>query len=128
MTRGTDLKKIAGLLHARRKTIQESSDRSQLELRGLKEQERDPEYEEGAQSELADYTLSRLIENSRHELILIDSAIHRLDESSFGVCVDCDLDIPYERLEALPFTLRCEEHAREHEREVHGGNYTAPSL
>jgi DnaK suppressor protein len=107
----------------------ESAQQVNEELRSLKEQERDPEYEEGAQSELADYTLSHLIENARKELELIDAAFARMEAGSFGLCVDCGTEIPIDRLEALPFAIRCEEDARHHERELRGGGrYTAPSL
>jgi DnaK suppressor protein len=78
--------------------------------------------------ELADYTLSQLIENTRRELILIDTAMQRMDEKVYGVCVDCGADIPLDRLEALPYAVRCEEDATRHEVEARGSHYVAPSL
>jgi DnaK suppressor protein len=126
--RTTQLRKINELLQRRRRLVTASSTHAHEELRALKEQERDPEYEEGAQAELADYTLSHLIENARRELLLIDAALQRMAEGTFGTCVDCGTEISYERLEALPFAIRCEEDARRHERELHGEHYSAPSL
>ena len=128
MTRSNDLRKLSGILHKQRRTILKSSQGAHRELRALKDQERDPEYEEGAQTELADYTLSHLVENARQELILIDAALARMDQGVFGECVDCGADIPYDRLEALPFAIRCEEDAQLHERKVLGEHYVAPSL
>jgi DnaK suppressor protein len=128
MGRKEDLQKLRGLLQRRRRTLLESAVAAQRELAALKDQERDPEYEEGAQSELADYTLSHLIENTRRELGQIDNAMQRMDQKVFGRCIDCDAEIPLERLEALPYAVRCEEDATRHEVEARGSHYVAPSL
>jgi len=128
MTRENDLRKIRELLQRRRRSILESTRGANSELESLKDQERDPEFEENAQSELADYTLSSLVENQRRELLMIDSALRRLDEGAFGECIDCGDDIPVERLEVLPFALRCEEDATRLEQKTRGETYTAPSL
>ncbi len=48
----------------------------------------------------------------RTELRLIEGALHRIVEGTFGVCVSCSEDIPLQRLEALPWTqfcLQCQE-------------------
>lgn len=37
----------------------------------------------------------------------IDSALQRMDEGTYGVCVDCGQPIPIERLEARPYAMRC---------------------
>jgi DnaK suppressor protein len=127
MTRANDIRKIRELLHRRRREMLQAAEGTRSELAALKNQERDPELEENAQSELADYTLSHLIETQRRELRLIDSALSRIDQDRFGRCIDCDQDINFERLLALPFALRCEEDARRHEMETRGG-YAVPSL
>lgn len=128
MTRLSDLNKIRELLQKRRRDILSANDGANRELAALKDQERDPEYEENAQSELADYTLSSLMESQRRELMLIDAALRRMDMGVFGNCVDCGYEIPIERLEALPFAIRCEEDASRHELETRGGHGAAPSL
>jgi DnaK suppressor protein len=128
MSRTDDLEKLTELLHLRRRAITESSREAQRELMALKEQERDPEYEENAQSELADYTLSRIIENARRELGQIDAALTRMDEGEFGVRIDCGMEIPRDRLEALPYAVRCEEDASRHELETRGTRFVAPTL
>lgn len=128
MSRQNDLNKIRELLQRRRRDILTSSFGANRELRALKDQERDPEYEENAQSELADYTLSSLLESQRREMMLIDAALNRMDAGQFGTCVDCGAEIPVERLEALPFAIRCEEDARRHEFETRGGPAASPSL
>jgi DnaK suppressor protein len=128
MTRSNDLRKLRQLLHRRRRDILHVHMGTNNELQALKAQERDPEFEENAQAELADYTLSHLLETQRRELRLIDAAISRMEQGVYGTCVDCGFDIPMERLEALPFALRCEEDATRHEHETMGGPYATPSL
>lgn len=127
MERANDLLKIRELLQRRRRDILSANQATNRELRALQNQERDPEYEENAQAELADYTLSSLMESQRREIMLIDAALRRMDMGVFGKCVDCGYDIPLERLQALPFAIRCEEDATRHELEVRGGPQSTPS-
>ncbi len=128
MTRTNDLMRIREILQRRRREILTANEGAHRELKALKDQERDPEYEENAQAELADYTLSSLMEAQRRELMLIDAALRRMDMGVFGSCVDCGYEIPLERLEALPFAIRCEEDASRHELETRGGPLATPSL
>jgi DnaK suppressor protein len=128
MPRTTRMQDIRELLQKRRRSILEANLGARRELKALKNQERDPEYEENAQSELADYTLSSLMESQRRELMLIDAALRRMDQGVFGTCVDCGSEIATERLQALPFAIRCEEDARLHEQETRGNHYSAASL
>lgn len=37
----------------------------------------------------------------------VEAALARLDEGTFGVCVDCGTPVPEERLEARPEAARC---------------------
>jgi|SRR5580698_3711165 DnaK suppressor protein len=53
-------------------------------------------------------------QSSQRRTILrrIEAALRRVDEGSFGVCVNCGNDIPARRLQALPWTqfcLQCQE-------------------
>ena len=128
MNRPTQLLKIREILQRRRREILSANAGAHRELTALKDQERDPEYEENAQSELADYTLSSLMESQRREIMLIDAALRRMDTGVFGECVDCGYEIPMDRLEALPFAIRCEEDATRHELETRGGHAAAPTL
>lgn len=129
MANTRELQTLRTLLQRRRSEVQEAISATREELRLHKAQERDPEYEEGAQNALADYTLSHLIETQRRELILIDAAMERMDDGTYGTCVDCEDEIPVERLMALPFALRCEEDARRKEREfLPAGAEAHPSM
>lgn len=116
------------LLQRRRREVQEATRGAARELSALKAQERDPEYEENAQSELADYTLSQLIEQQRRALELIDAAFRRMDAGTFGECIDCGQQISRERLEVLPYAIRCEEDAQLYEQERRMGQGASPSL
>jgi DnaK suppressor protein len=41
------------------------------------------------------------------ELRELEAALRRLHQPEFGVCVDCEADIPYSRLQANPSARRC---------------------
>ena len=51
-----------------------------------------------------DYTLE---ENSEHVLSAIEDALKRIEEGTFGVCVNCGKAIGEERLAALPWATTC---------------------
>jgi len=40
-------------------------------------------------------------------LDMIDRALHKIDEGTYGICERCGEKIPDERLEALPYALLC---------------------
>ena len=43
----------------------------------------------------------------QEELMAIDAARGRMAEGSYGECVDCGCEIPFDRLRAQPTALRC---------------------
>jgi DnaK suppressor protein len=47
------------------------------------------------------------IEVARERLQLIDDALAKMDEGSYGVCAVCGESIPGARLEARPLSVRC---------------------
>lgn len=59
-----------------------------------------------------DYSLE---ENSGEILTAIDAALQRIDDGTYGTCVNCGKPIPEERLEALPWTELCIEDQRAQE-------------
>jgi RNA polymerase-binding protein DksA len=81
----------------------------------------DETQESGTQDHLADsaaLTYDReldfsLEENSEQVLGEIDRALKRLEDGSYGKCLNCGKDIPAERLEAIPYAEYCIECARE---------------
>lgn len=103
-------------LHRRRRVILETTRRAAAEIDALRAAERDPEFEEGAQSEHEQFTLERLSETQRREIVQIDAALARLDAGEYGTCRDCDQEIDPRRLEALPYAVLCTECATRRER------------
>lgn len=90
----------------RRYALVRSSQLGQRELEGLRNAERLPELEEGAQSATAEYVLTQLNDAQRKEVAQIDAALSRMDAGTYGECMDCGEDIPPERLKAMPYALR----------------------
>lgn len=103
-------------LQRRRRVILETARRAAAELDALRAAERDPEFEEGAQTEHEAFTLARLGEAQRRELLHIDAAMARLEAGEYGVCRDCDQEIDPRRLAALPYAVLCTECATRSER------------
>jgi RNA polymerase-binding protein DksA len=51
-----------------------------------------------------DYTLEENVERALSE---IDAALKRIEDGTYGTCVNCDQPIAQERLEALPWATLC---------------------
>lgn len=49
--------------------------------------------------------------HNEDELQKVDAALEAMENGTYGVCVTCGTDIPYDRLAAVPYTLFCIEHA-----------------
>jgi len=111
-----ELDEVRNELLRRRLSILETARRAQGELDALRGAERDPEFEEGAQSEHEQYTLSLLGEVQRRQIALIDAALSRIANGEYGTCIDCESEIDPKRLRALPFALQCAECATRRER------------
>jgi DnaK suppressor protein len=110
------MKQIRADLQRRRAVILETARRADAELEALRAAERDPEFEEGAQTEHEAFTLARLGETQRSEILQIDAAISRIDAGGYGRCRDCGQEIDPRRLAALPYALLCTECATRRER------------
>ncbi|MDD2581121.1 MAG: TraR/DksA family transcriptional regulator [Desulfuromonadaceae bacterium] len=46
-------------------------------------------------------------DREREKIHSIDEALLRIDEGEYGICEECDEDIPIGRLKAMPFTRHC---------------------
>ncbi len=64
------------------------------------------EAEEGAIDELRALD-SSLEERNRQLAHSIEDALRRMSSDDYGICIDCEREIPFERLRAVPWTLRC---------------------
>lgn len=107
---------VKGDLQRRRRVILETSLRADAEIDSLRSAERDPEFEEGAQSEHEQFTLARLSEAQRREILQIDAALARIEAGEYGLCRDCGSEIDPRRLSALPYAVLCTECAAQRER------------
>lgn len=43
----------------------------------------------------------------------IEAALNAIENGTYGKCEECQKEIPFERLEAVPTTLTCKEHSKE---------------
>lgn len=50
------------------------------------------------------------------EFTAVGEALRRIEEGSYGLCVDCGVAIPFDRLRAEPWARRCVACATAHER------------
>lgn len=46
-------------------------------------------------------------DREREKIRSIDEALLRLDEGEYGICEDCEEEIPFGRLKAMPFARLC---------------------
>jgi RNA polymerase-binding protein DksA len=54
-----------------------------------------------------DEVLSAIDEEAQQTVILIDAALARIEDGSYGLCSQCGEEIPVKRLEALPYVTTC---------------------
>lgn len=54
-----------------------------------------------------DEVLSAIDEEAHQTVRLIDAALARIKDGSYGLCVRCGEQIPEKRLEALPYATTC---------------------
>lgn len=70
-----------------------------------------------------------LYKNKEHELEAINEALHAIDEGTYGICRVCSMDIPLERLIAMPTASTCIRHTESnldmHQRPVEEEVYSA---
>ncbi|HEY7706387.1 MAG TPA: TraR/DksA C4-type zinc finger protein [Gaiellaceae bacterium] len=72
-------------------------------------------------ADTATETVEREIGNTLEEhderlLVAIDEALKRIDDGTYGKCVNCGSPIPEERLEAMPWATLCIDCKRKEER------------
>lgn len=73
----------------------------------LKEHGTEADFEERATEIAGDEVLEGLGIQGQKEAEQIKAALKRIEDGSFGVCVQCGDDIPDKRLELLPHTPLC---------------------
>jgi RNA polymerase-binding protein DksA len=101
---------LRGMIEARRRSLQE-------ELHEGVDRAREDSFGDlaGPAPDAGDESVATLIGDIDHadvsrdmtELRALDAARGRMDEGSYGVCVDCGSEIEFARLKAAPTALRC---------------------
>jgi len=106
-----EVERLRQELEYRRHEAAQSLSRLGRETRSLD----DDSPQDSADQSVSSLSRESLFEQSsqrRTTLRLIDVALHRIADGSFGVCVGCGDDIKTRRLRAVPWTqfcLRCQE-------------------
>ncbi|MEK9644866.1 MAG: TraR/DksA family transcriptional regulator [Alphaproteobacteria bacterium] len=73
----------------------------------LKEHGTEADFEERATEIAGDEVLEGLGVQGLKEAQQIKAALTRIDDGTYGICVQCDEEIPEKRLELLPHTPLC---------------------
>lgn len=69
-------------------------------------------------AEEAWFTKERMSQHWKLELARIDSALHRIEAGTFGICEECEDEIPLKRLRVRPDAALCLNCQETNEREV----------
>ena len=72
------------------------------------------DFEEMATEREGDEVLEDLGHSARHELRMIEAALHRIEVGEYGECVSCGAEIDPERLDLVPATPFCATCAAKH--------------
>jgi DnaK suppressor protein len=110
----TDLRQ--NLLEMKNKLVTEIDSELKAEREGNKDEGMDT-YD--LASEERDREINFILsDRERVKIKQIDDALLRLEDSSYGVCESCGLEVAEERLEAMPFTRLCRDCQQDMEREA----------
>jgi DnaK suppressor protein len=118
------VERFRGLLLERREAVMNALDNLHKENAGSLEDETGELVSGSADQHMADTateTVEREIGNTLEEhderlLEAIDAALQRIENGTYGKCVNCGAQIPEERLEAMPWATLCIECKRKEER------------
>jgi DnaK suppressor protein len=93
-------------LLARRGALIAQRDASDEGARGLYD-EPEPDWEDRAANLAAARRLTQLGESEREQLLLVQKALQRIDDGTWGRCVTCGRPIGKQRLRAVPEASTC---------------------
>lgn len=110
------LKKYRNLLLKKRNQILERYFKKEDTQKILTEQSAEPrDLEEYALLDITEEVLGQLSDIEIEILKAIDEALERINNGTYGICEVCGKEIEEERLQAIPWTTLCIEHAKERE-------------
>ena len=93
---------IRGILHELHLTLQDQFERQTDEFVKLTGYRTDPDI-----NSLDPQTVDALTASTRQALADTTEALQRMNDGSYGVCLNCGNEIPIERLEVLPSARYC---------------------
>ena len=107
-----DVARFKELLEEERRRVLDAIEYLHKENPGSIEDETEDETTDNHIAETATATLDREIdytleENSEHVLSEIEGALNRIEEGTYGTCVNCGKPIAEERLAAIPWATYC---------------------
>jgi RNA polymerase-binding protein DksA len=108
-----DVERFRGLLEEERRRVVDAIEYLHKENPGsIEDETEDQTQDNNHMAETATATLDREIdytleENSEHLLASIDAALKRIEDGTFGSCVNCGKEIAEERLTAIPWATHC---------------------
>ena len=107
-----DVEHFKELLQEERRRVLDAIEYLHKENPGSIEDETDDETTDNHIAETATVTVDREIdytleEHSEHVLSEIEGALKRIDEGTYGTCVNCGNPIAEERLAAIPWATYC---------------------
>jgi DnaK suppressor protein len=104
-----ELRKL--LLGRRRKILDEARAEISKFLKGDTKQLVDTAIDDGDWSfiDMAKGIDLKKLSNQKDTLNKIDEALRKIDEGTYGLCEDCEIEISEERLKIIPFALLCVE-------------------
>jgi DnaK suppressor protein len=118
----------------RRQTILKDLTATQRDLDSFAE-ERESELYEAAQEELLARVLRQLGGRAKQQLDDIETALAKMADGEYGICADCEEDIPVARLRVMPAAEYCVACASKREAEAatnredrYSGRLTADEL
>ncbi len=112
------------LIENREQDLLDEIDKNQIEAREMTDQAPAEAMERMVNLEGRD-TLLRHNDADFQELTEVRDALRRLDDGTFGKCLDCGREIPAARLAAIPWTAYCLD---DQEKRDQGGSQSSGSL
>ena len=101
-----DPESIRKLLIGLREDILDEIRRKNAEAAGLRDEGVGDLEDQGLIDNLSEF-LHLLSDRKREDVVLIDDALLRLKEGTYGLCQECENPIEAERLEVRPFARYC---------------------
>jgi DnaK suppressor protein len=107
-----DVERFRQLLEEERRRVVDAIEYLHKENPGSIEDETEDQSSDNHMAETATATLDREIdytleENSEHVLEAIEAALKRIEDGTYGACVNCGKPIAEERLAAIPWATHC---------------------